>query len=168
MAEVLGNLYRIAPAVALAAIGLACDGPSPLAESQAEVPADWRNEAPVMRVTLPDGFVVQAELKTSPEDRARGMMFRPTIPEDRGMLFIFPRMERQGFWMYNTLVPLDIIWLDDNKQVVEIAANTPPCRSRDARDCPSYGGSTPSVYVLELGTGQAIKHGVKVGETLEF
>lgn len=155
-----------AAAAALVACGGSSPGPSSTASK--DVPADWQNDAPVMPVTLPDGFVVQAELKTSPEERARGMMFRPTIPEDRGMLFIFPTMERQSFWMYNTLVPLDIIWLDDNKQVVEIAANTPPCRSIDARDCPSYGGSVPSVYVLELGSGQAVVHGVEVGSVLEF
>lgn len=150
--------------------GMGCGGPqpSPSSSDETQVGADWQTGASSMPVTLPDGFVVQAELKTTPEDRARGMMFRPTIPEGRGMLFIFPTMERQSFWMYNTLVALDIIWLDDNKQVVEISSDTPPCRSVDARACPSYGGTNPSVYVLELGAGQAVKHGVRVGSTLEF
>ena len=153
--------------LALAAAG-GCSGSDAGGAAPASLEAAWEPTDPSQPVTLPDGFVVDAEQKTSDETRARGMMYRPSIPEGKGMLFIFPDMQPRAFWMYATVVPLDIIWMDDNKQVVEISANTPPCPARDLRECPTFGGSVDSVYVLELGAGQAAKHGVEVGATLEF
>ncbi len=148
----------------IVAFSAACSEPS---TSGGPLPA-WEPTSPSKPIELPDGFVIEAELKTTPAERARGMMFRPAMPEDKGMLFIFPDMQPQGFWMYNTLVSLDIIWLDDNKRVVDISANTPPCGSIDARDCRTYGGSVSSVYVLEIGAGQAAKHRLEIGSILDF
>jgi len=119
-------------------------------------------------VTLPDGYQVKAELKISDQERGQWMMYRSSLPVDKGMLFILDGMLEQGFWMYNTYVPLDIIWMDDTREVVEISANTPPCGDRDARNCHSFGGSVPAIYVLELAAGQAALHGVQVGTRLEF
>src|SRR5688500_9478780 len=87
------------------------------------------------RVVLPDGFMVGVELAADPETRARGLMHRPLLAPDRGMLFLFPSSEIQSFWMKDTLIPLDMIWIDEDRRIVDIMSDVPPCR---ADPCPSY------------------------------
>jgi uncharacterized membrane protein (UPF0127 family) len=119
-------------------------------------------------VTLPDDATIKAEIVRSREQQAQGMMFRKRLRADEGMLFPFDEMAPRGFWMFQTLIPLDIIWLDDNKRIVEISARTPPCRSSDAQQCPTYGGTAHSIYVFEMASGQASAHGLAVGSVLDF
>lgn len=118
-------------------------------------------------VTLPGGKKIVAEVMLRPEDQARGMMFRDELPPGRGMLFIHDAPARRSYWMHNVKIPLDIIWMDAQRRVVEISANTPGCLDR-AENCRSYGGAKPSMYVLELAGGQAAKLGIVEGVTLEF
>ena len=117
------------------------------------------------RVILPDGFVVNVELAVDAETRAQGLMYRDRLAENAGMLFLFPASEVQSFWMKNTLIPLDIIWLDEARKIVHVKQDVPPCRSDP---CPSYDPGVPARYVLELGGGVARKHRVREGETLRF
>ena len=117
------------------------------------------------RIILPDGFVVRAEVVTDDETRAQGLMFRDRVPEGTGMLFAFPQVGDYPFWMKNTLVPLDIIWLDEQRRVVHVAHDVPPCK---ADPCPSYPPNANAKYVLELAGGQAGKHRVENGITLSF
>jgi uncharacterized membrane protein (UPF0127 family) len=119
-------------------------------------------------VTLPDGTVIHAEVLTNRIDMGRGMMFRDSLPEGQGMLFIHGTPDKYSYWMYQVKVPLDIIWMDANGVVVEISENTPPCPSKSARDCPNYGGNKDSLVVLELPGGYGRKHGVAVGEVIRF
>jgi uncharacterized protein len=119
-------------------------------------------------VTLPDGKTIAAEVMTDPVDMNRGMMFRDSLAPDRGMLFIHGSPNRYSYWMYQVKIPLDIIWMDQNRRVAEISADTPPCTSKSARNCPNYGGHEVALYVLELGGGQAAKHGVQVGSYINF
>jgi uncharacterized protein len=119
-------------------------------------------------VTLPDGTVVRAEVLTHQVDMARGMMFRDSLPEGEGMLFIHGSPGTYSYWMYQVKVPLDIIWMDANGTVVEISENTPPCPSKSARECPSFGGTKPAMVVLELPGGYGRRHGVAVGQTIRF
>jgi uncharacterized membrane protein (UPF0127 family) len=119
-------------------------------------------------VTLPDGQKVKAEVLTHAKDMMRGMMFRDSLAEDRGMLFIHGSPGRYPYWMYQVKIPLDILWMDANKTVVEVALDTPPCRSTSSQECPNYGGAAQSVYVLELAGGVARKHGISVGSRLSF
>lgn len=119
-------------------------------------------------VTLPGGDVIHAEVVTTPQAQAQGLMFRPELGTDRGMLFLFTEMAPRPFWMYQTMVPLDMIWLDRNRRIVEIAANVPPCTSAAPEACPNYGGSVPSMYVLELAGGQAAARGLEVGGQIGF
>lgn len=118
-------------------------------------------------VQLPDGARIEAETKLTPEGQAQGMMFRTSLPEDKGMLFIHGTVEKRGYWMFQCEIPLDIIWMDRDRRIVEISADTPPCREA-AEKCPSYGGSVPSLFVLELAAGVAKKHNLKLGDTLRF
>ncbi len=119
-------------------------------------------------VTLPDGTQIRAELAITPEEQARGLMFRDVLPPNYGMLFIAPDVSPRAFWMFQTRIPLDIIWLDEDRRVVEISAHTPPCGSQDPRNCPNYGGQAPSKYVLELAAGEAEAHGIGVGARILF
>ncbi|MBC7927570.1 MAG: DUF192 domain-containing protein [Bryobacteraceae bacterium] len=118
-------------------------------------------------VTLPDGTAIKAEVMTEPADMARGMMFRDSLQEGRGMLFIHPASSKYAYWMFQTKVPLDIIWMDVRGKVVEISENTPPCKTV-ASQCVNYGGTVESSVVLELPGGQGRKHGVRVGELIRF
>jgi uncharacterized membrane protein (UPF0127 family) len=119
-------------------------------------------------VTLPDGTTIKAEVMTNPVDMSRGMMFRDSLAPDRGMLFIHGSPGKYPYWMFQVKIPLDIIWMDQNRRVVEISANTPACASKSAKDCPNYGGHEKAMYVLEIGGGQGARHGVQVGSVINF
>jgi uncharacterized protein len=129
---------------------------------------DTLNELGTTIVTLPDGQKVKAEVLTHAKDMMRGMMFRDSLAEDRGMLFVHGSPGRYPYWMYQVRVPLDIIWIDANRNVVEVSLDTPPCPSKSSSECPNYGGHTMAGYVLELAGGVARRHGVSVGSRLSF
>ncbi len=136
--------------------------------SAAVVEEEWIPGGPVQPLTLPDGAMIEAVLRLTAEERATGMMYRHFIPPDKGMLFVFQDEIRQPFHMLNTVVPLDMIWMDGAKRIVEMHENAQPCQSRDFRKCESFGGRQASVYVLELAAGQAVAHGLKLGDVLKF
>ncbi|MEW6320935.1 MAG: DUF192 domain-containing protein [Acidobacteriota bacterium] len=122
-------------------------------------------------VTFADGTRVAVEVVATPESRQRGLMFREHLPQDRGMVFVFPEPGYYPFWMKNTLIPLDMIWLDARRTVVAIAASVPPCK---ADPCPTYAPVVDgkavgnAVYVVEVASGFARRHGVKVGDRLRM
>ena len=145
-----------------AALALACDRPRPAAEQETGA------RLPTVEVLLPAGGRIEAELAITAEEQARGLMFRSHLPPDQGMLFVGERASRRAFWMYQCLIPLDMIWLDGAHRIVEIVREAPPCRDSDPRRCPSYGGNVNSAYVLELAGGQADARGLRLGDRLEF
>ena len=118
-------------------------------------------------ITLPDGTVVKAEVMTHPTDMARGMMFRESFPEGRAMLFIHNTPGRYPYWMYQVKLPLDIVWLDKSRTVVEIVESAPPCQTKSS-ECAQHGGNRTAMYVVELPAGYGRKHGVLQGATLRF
>ena len=118
-----------------------------------------------IKVFFPDGSSITAELAKTDEERARGLMFRERIRPDQGMLFVFEEEGLHGFWMKNTLVALDILWLGRDRRIVHIAADVPPCK---ADPCPTYGPDVPAAYVLELKAGEAGARGLKAHDRLEF
>lgn len=119
-------------------------------------------------VTLPDGNQIRVEVKIKPEDMARGMMYRDSLPHGRGMLFIHSQPGPYTYWMPDMKIPLDIVFMDPNRRIVEIAANVPPCTTAKREDCPQYGGHQVEQYVLEIGAGEAARLGLRVGEALRF
>lgn len=119
-------------------------------------------------ITLPDGTKIMAETMRRPEDMMRGMMFRDSLAPDRGMLFVHGEPGPYAYWMYQVRIPLDILWLDQQRRIVEISPNTPPCKSSSARECPSYGGREKALFVLELNAGMVEKHKLRVGDQLKF
>ena len=147
---------------------LGCGGGGAVGGAGASSTAAWEPEGRVIPLTLAGGQRLEVELRQTPDEQSRGMMFRPQLPPDKGMLFVFERQQPRPFWMFQTMVALDMIWLDDNKRVVEIHENAPPCGQRDFRNCPTYGGNQQSTYVLELAAGRAAAYGVQVGDQVEF
>ncbi|MBF0522710.1 MAG: DUF192 domain-containing protein [Candidatus Omnitrophica bacterium] len=101
------------------------------------------------------------EVMTTNEELMRGLMFRKSLDPDAGMLFVFPQSLPYHFWMKNTLIALDMIWLDESYKIVYIASNVPPC-IKDP--CPSYAPESSARYVLELNAGACQKFGISVGE----
>jgi len=118
-------------------------------------------------VTLPNGQQITAELMLEDRDMMRGMMFRDSLAPDRGMLFVHPKPGNYSYWMHQVRIPLDIIWMDSSSRIVEISANTPPCKTAPA-ECPHYGGHAVVQYALELGGGMVEHYGLKEGQELEF
>jgi uncharacterized membrane protein (UPF0127 family) len=118
-------------------------------------------------VRLPGGQVIRAEVMVQAADLMRGMMFRESLAPDRGMLFVHGKPGRYPYWMYQCLIPLDIIWMDASKRIVEISAETPPCKG-DESSCPTYGGNHDAQYVLELAGGMAKKYGLQPGAVIAF
>ena len=151
--------YRIALCLALAAAAAqtGCGGSS----------SEGLNALNSREVTLPDGKVVLAETAVRPDELAKGLMYRDSLAPDRGMIFFHPAESYYPYWMKNCKISLDMIWMDQGRHIVEIAAGVPPCPP-ETENCPSYGGHEKAMYVLELASGQAAKHGLHKGQIVEF
>lgn len=149
----------------------ACSNPGPPATPTATAaPSGTQAAAPAPvsegpRVTFPDGFVVSVEIAADDELRAQGLMYRDQLRPGTGMLFFFAAEGEYPFWMKNTMIPLDIIWIDAQRRIAHIKHEVPPCR---VRDCPSYPPNAIAKYVLEVAGGVARQHGLKEGDVLRF
>ncbi|HEU4685648.1 MAG TPA: DUF192 domain-containing protein [Nitrospira sp.] len=121
----------------------------------------------VIPVQLPGGTMIYAEIADTPKKRAEGLMYRDHLAKDRGMLFTFSQAQPWTFWMKNTRIPLDIIWMNDKKQIVHIAHRVPVCTRTDD-SCPQYQPNEPAMYVLELGGGEAERLKLEKGAKLQF
>lgn len=121
----------------------------------------------LITVKTPTGTLIQAELADTALKRAQGLMFREHLADDRGMLFIFGDAQPWTFWMKNTKIPLDIIWMDAKKTIVHIERNVPICTRQDD-GCPQYHSDEGALYVLELGGGRAAALQLQRGMKLSF
>jgi len=119
---------------------------------------------PSVTVFITPQIKVEAELAYTDANRSRGLMFRETMPEDAGMLFLFPYMDAHSFWMKNTLISLDILWLNERKEIVYMVT-VQPCKKDP---CESYSPLQKALYVLELNAGFANRHKIRIGAQLEF
>jgi uncharacterized membrane protein (UPF0127 family) len=108
---------------------------------------------------------LKVEIAQTSQELERGLQYRSTMPRDEGMLFIFPQDVEAAFWMKNTLLPLDIIWLNEAQRVVYIQKNAPPCLQEN---CPTYGPKEPIRYVLEANAGFADASDIQIGQDAKF
>lgn len=107
----------------------------------------------------------KAKVADTDTKRAKGLMYVREMREDGGMFFVFEEPGKHSFWMKNTLIPLDIIWIDDIGKVVYIKENAKPCKTET---CDSFAPDKEAKYVLEINGGQAKQKGLKQGDLLKF
>lgn len=121
--------------------------------------------ATVIIETTEDDVAITAELADTQEQRAYGLMERPSLPPEQGMLFTYPDLQGgdSGFWMYRTLIPLDIAFLDETGEIVAIR-QMEPCQATNPRLCPIYSPGAPYVAALEVNRGFFGRHGIQVGD----
>lgn len=118
------------------------------------------------KVDSSDDFVcfgeecVEVEVARTAQELTHGLMYRESLEEGKGMLFVFEESGNYSFWMKNTLIPLDIIWINEDMQVIHIAEAS-PC---EEEDCPTYSPNAMAKYVLEVNQGYAREHNVKIGD----
>jgi uncharacterized protein len=105
---------------------------------------------------------VEAEVVRTPEDRARGLMFRKELPARRGMLFLFDDEEVQSFWMKNTYLPLDMIFIAARMEVVGVVENAEPLTTSPRRV------EGRSRFVLEMNAGFARANRIEAGVHVRF
>jgi uncharacterized membrane protein (UPF0127 family) len=115
-----------------------------------------------------EGNTLQVELASTPEQRGRGLSNRTSLRGNAGMLFVYEAPTRPSIWMHNTLIPLDIIWIDAHKRVNGVSANVQPEPGVAIGDLKRYRPQRVVLYVLELNAGTAARLGIKPGVQLEF
>jgi uncharacterized membrane protein (UPF0127 family) len=111
-------------------------------------------------------MVIDAEIATTGDSRTRGLMERPSLPADRGMLFLFETAQPLSFWMFNTLIPLDMIFANAQRRITTIHAAVPPCRPPTR--CPAYASDGLAQFVLEVNAGTAAKAGIAIGDEMRW
>ena len=123
-------------------------------------------QLPRARIILKDAYggahAVDAEVAATEEMTTRGLMWRTQLPDGKGMLFIFPDEKVRSFWMRNTLIPLDMIFISQAKRIVGIVAQAAP------RTLTSRSVGVPSKYVLEVPGGWSEKSGIESGSQVEI
>ncbi|MFN8545078.1 MAG: DUF192 domain-containing protein [Candidatus Binatia bacterium] len=143
--SVVGRAGRLLGVAGTLAVALLACGPS----------------APVAIVRTTAGTVeVALEVAATDEARARGLMYRTDLADGHGMLFVFPTAAVHDFWMKNTLIPLDMIWIGADRRIVGIRAATTPLSTTP------IGIGAPALYVLEVPGGFAARHGIAPGNEI--
>ena len=133
--------------VVLASLFLSCEA------GHLGVPSD--------QVCFSRGGCVQVEVVQKQKELTRGLQFREFLGSNAGMLFIFSVSARHSFWMKDTKIPLDMIWMDYARRVVTIKKKVPPCQEDP---CPVYTPDQAAMYVLEVNSGYSDTLGLQVGD----
>lgn len=112
---------------------------------------------------------VKLEVAKTDQEIQRGLMFRTAMPETQGMVFLFHPKREVSFWMYHTLIGLDMLFVKDGK-IVKICHDVPPCKSENPKDCATYPseGLVEVSEVIEVNAGFCERHGVKEGDSVQF
>ena len=105
---------------------------------------------------------IDIQIAATDYDRQLGLMFRKSMNENRGMLFIFPVSQIQNFWMKNTEMSLDMIFVDSSKQIVTIHKNTKIMSEQ------TYASTKPALYVIEVDAGFTDKYKIQVGDKVSW
>lgn len=152
---------RIEPLVVVVALfAFACNSSSPAPETVAVQQPPATSPA----VIAPNGERIVVEIAADDATRAQGLMFRSSLTPGTGMLFIFASETPQGFWMKNTIIPLDMVWIDGAGRIIDVKTAV-PCK---ADPCPSYDPRGPAEYVLEIAAGEAKRYGFMPGASVKI
>ena len=139
--------------------------PSPLEEGFLLI-TDVEDATSVQQVSL-DGHVFELEIAATSEERARGLMHRESLPQDAGMLFVFSQESTLNFWMKNTLIPLDILYIDSMGVVVDIQTMETQIGAPTS-ELRTYPSAAPAQYALEINAGLAAALGFEVEDQALF
>lgn len=163
MPSAFGRLVRRAAVAALPLVALAACYDPFVEEAAAAVSAPAKLEVVAVRVVTSDGRTHRytAEVARTPEEQARGLMYRKTMPRNVGMLFPFPEARRASFWMMNTYLPLDIIFISPQGRVLNVGEGVP--LSEATVESIGLAGA-----VLELNRGEAARIGLKPGDRIAW
>ena len=127
-------------------------------------PPEFRKDGELQFINDSDSIIfnIDIELATTEEEHARGLMFRKQMDENKGMLFMFSYEDWRSFWMRNTLIPLDIIYVNAKREVVSI------CKNAKTLDETSLPSEAPAMYVIEINAGLCDKYGIDKGTVVNF
>ncbi|NGZ60670.1 MAG: ACR family protein [Nitrospira sp. LK265] len=132
------------------------------------MPTTNASDGGLIHIQTPSGLTIHAEIADTPLKRTVGLMYRDHLKKDHGMLFFFSQPQAWSFWMKNTKIALDLIWLDAKKRVTHIERNVPICTKTDD-SCPQYRpNSDDAMYVLEIAGGTVDRYRIEKGTTLLF
>ena len=130
------------------------------------VPDGIISTGPMVRV---EELVFPVELADSPDKRIRGLSGRASLDARTGMLFIFEKPERFRFWMREMEIPLDIVWIGSNCEVVDVSEDVPfPAPETPLDELPRYSPESRAKFVLEINAGEAADLGLGIGDKVEF
>ncbi len=104
---------------------------------------------------------LKAEIADTPQEHSRGLMKREHLDSGSGMLFIFDGDSQRSFWMKDTLIPLDMIFINSSLDIVHIEVDAQPCKTPS---CPRYNSGQPAMYVVETNAGFVHEHGIVTGQ----
>ena len=122
----------------------------------------------LISIQTPSGVTIKAEVADTPLKRSVGLMYRDHLKKGHGMLFFFGQPQAWNFWMKNTKMALDLIWIDEKKRVTHIERNVPICTKSDD-SCPQYRPNTDdALYVLEIAGGTVDGYKIEKGSKLQF
>ncbi len=138
--------HHAAAVVSMLLVAAGCSQPTQKTPVKV-VPTSSTQAAELPTATLENGFVVNLDLAITQEEVANGLMFRPSLPTDRGMLFIFDVERQPSFWMKNTLIPLDLFFLDSLGKVVDIVADAQPCAAEESLYLPLHRMITETIFL---------------------
>lgn len=105
---------------------------------------------------------IDVEIADNDDERTQGLMYRKSMDDNKGMLFIFGNEEPQSFWMKNTVMSLDIMYVNSEKKIVKIYRNTIPFSES------SLPSGKPALYVVEVAAGYSDRYGIKEGDMIEY
>ncbi len=115
--------------------------------------------------TMTEKLDFQVEIADTVFEREKGLMYRNELPENQGMLFVFEKAQPVSFWMKNTRIPLDMVFISADKKIISIQKNALPCQ---ADPCGGYPSRSAVQYVLELNGGISDTMRIGVGDTVDF
>ncbi len=125
-----------------------------------------KEEEPVtLEIEFNEKFSINAEIADSEYLRSRGLMFREELDEKKGMLFVYDTEVKNGFWMKNTKIPLDIVFLSNDFEIVYILDNVQPCITAN---CESYMPDKFYKYAIEINGNLCEKYDIKLGDRVKF
>ena len=107
---------------------------------------------------------ITAEVADTFAKRSKGLMFRESLGENEGMLFVFDNEDYHSFWMLNTRIPLDIIWISKDKEIVHIERDVKPCDET----CPNYVPTEKALYVLEVNANYTLRNNIEIVDKVLF